>query len=214
MRQCLQSHQPATVIRRPSVNWSSLNFIRSTSNKSLRANSPKKIPKAKPRRSPTYPRDTRQFPWWAVAITADGQYELTTKKRKKVKISREEFEGQLKEYGSRPVLQTINEKLRPGSGKRLHFHGDSSKSESVRPCESNGSILPISERTRCGPHAIFNVLGTSDHAETLFMRKVPQGELDSCDMRTLANRFSLNWNCSLQKISDKNYGHETWIDYL
>ena len=165
---------------------------------------------------PTYPLDTRSFPFHGVQWLANGRYLLKGKKGRQIEFEEREFEASLKDYGSTHILKVIKQKLRRGDGKTAFVQGDSSKCETVgkNVCKGTEKMLPLSERTRCGPNAIFNVLGTSAHAEREFMKTVPQGELDSCDMKVLANRFHTSWNCNLRKVSDKKFGEESWNEYL
>jgi len=191
-------------ILRPCVDVSNFNFFRSTSRL---FQSP---------REPTYPLDSRLFPFHGLEWLANGNFSLKGKKGRTTELEEVQFQASLKEYGSTHILKVIKQKLRRGDGKTIFLHGDSSKYKTAgeNVCKSTEKMLPLSERTRCGPYAIFNVLGTSAHAEREFMKTVPQGELDACDMNVLANRFHTSWNCNLRKFSDKRFGDESWNEYL
>lgn len=79
-----------------------------------------------------------------------------------------------------------------------------------------------SDVTRCAIHAVFSVLGWSQHKENIFMQKVsPKGLLNTCDLKTLGCMLKEICDINLEKLySEKKKSelqkspNESWMTYL
>jgi hypothetical protein len=84
------------------------------------------------------------------------------------------------------------------------------------------TIVLHSDVTRCAIHAVFSVLGWSQHEENIFMKKVsPKGVLNTCDLKTLGCKLKEICDINLEKLysekKEKNlrkHPNESWMDYL
>ena len=143
----------------------------------------------------------------------DGVYLVAPRdyQAQRVEWERSEFHEALRKMGLHSTVKLLTA-LRPGDKKKVFMNGDNSDYKRQR--RRTHKIGPISERTRCGIYAIFNVLGTSQYEEDSFMRQVPEQSLSTCSISILADLCLRIWSCNLKRIRDELVGEENWTTFL